>query len=215
MGRPRVLRPQLRRDSFYESDCQGWTSGPLIAGRHYPEQSAPTVELRRSCDASVVPGQSFASASVTSLRLPIRPGRVASARVAPGEPRSIGDSARSRPDAYSGSARGPAVRRVPRLTAGRANESLETAPRTLVPDPGACGEVTTPHRRIEDPVTALASSVASDRSAPLSSTAVARSPPASGPASRAPAPRAFLARSWRDRNPGAARAAPWRPWPHL
>ena len=55
-----------------------------------------------------------------------------------------------RPDAYSGSAGGPTVRlgECLGLTGGRANDSLETAPRTLVPDPGADGEGNAPHHRL-------------------------------------------------------------------
>ena len=50
------------------------------------------------------------------------------------------------------------------VTAGRANGSLETAPRTLVPDPGAVGEEQAPHRRLGDPgASALGSSAWSDR----------------------------------------------------
>jgi len=50
---------------------------------------------------------------------------------------SIWDSALGRPDASFGSARGPRVRRVPRLAACRANDPVETASRTIVPDSGA------------------------------------------------------------------------------
>ncbi len=59
------------------------------------------------------------------------------------------------------------------MTVGRANDSLETAPRTLVPDPGAVGEGNAPHRGLVDPgASALASSASLDRSVLLSSRAV-------------------------------------------
>ena len=59
-------------------------------------------------------------------------------------------------------------------TAGRANVLLETTPRTRVPDPEAVGQGVTPHRRLAGPgASSLASSALSDRSALLSSTAVA------------------------------------------
>src|SRR6266566_8149755 len=65
-------RLQLKRDPFYESDCQGETSSPLIAGRSSPERSAPTVAGTGSGGALRSAGQS-SSASVSSLSAPDPP----------------------------------------------------------------------------------------------------------------------------------------------
>ena len=64
------------------------------------------------------------------------------------------------------------VMRVPRQTDGRANASLETAPRTLVPDSGAAGEDNAPYRGLVGPgASALAWSASLDRSVLLFSKA--------------------------------------------
>src|SRR5213593_1879107 len=75
MGRRRGSAPQLRRTPFYESDCQGETSSPLIARRCSPAQSAPSPDGMRPCGAAGVAGQSSSFASFTSLVLPIHAGR--------------------------------------------------------------------------------------------------------------------------------------------
>src|SRR5438876_2470318 len=151
--RRRASRPQLKRDPFYESDCQGETSSPLMAWRSSPEQSAPSAERTRPAGASGSAWQS-SSASVSSLELPIHTGRS----------QALGSHARARATVLS-ETRYPAGLTLVRVlrgglelakylgvTAGRANESLETAPRTRVPDPGAVGEGHASHRRLAGPV---------------------------------------------------------------
>src|ERR1043166_406973 len=126
-GRPIA---QLMPDSFYESDCQGETSSPLIAGRSPPEQSAPSAERTRPWGAAGVAAQSSSSASVSSLLLPINAGRS----------QGLGSRDARGPWFYLrlGPGAGLTLLRVLRgglklgeylgATAGRANESLETAP---------------------------------------------------------------------------------------
>jgi hypothetical protein len=182
MGRPPTLRPQLRRDSFYERDCQGQTSSSLIPRRLFPRQSAPTAEGTRPCGASGYAEQS-ASASVHLESAPDPTGRM----------QALGSRDATRTMVLSETRHTAGLTLLPVLrggleldeylgvTAGRANESLETAPRTVVPDPGAAASERHPHRRLVEPgASALASSVASDRSALLSSTAAASAPRACG-----------------------------------
>jgi hypothetical protein len=54
---------------------------------------------------------------------------------------------RGRPDASSGLARGPTVRRVPRPDWGRADDRLETAPRTIARGIGVAAEGPSPASR--------------------------------------------------------------------
>jgi hypothetical protein len=88
---------------------------------------------------------------------------------------SIGDSAAvSRPDAYSGPAGGPGVRRVPRHDGGRADDLEETSSRTRgCPDPcgaSAAGDLTHAAGLYLVPgAIAPALSTDLDRRAPLSS----------------------------------------------
>ena len=136
---------QLICKPFYESDCQGQTPASLIAGRLFSRQSAPTPEGTRLCGASGFAGPS-ASASFTSIRLPIQRGRIASARVRSRDANhgSIRDSARSRPDASSGSARGPRVRRVPRLDCSPGERIARDCPPHRRPGSWSRGERTSP-----------------------------------------------------------------------
>jgi len=61
---------------------------------------------------------------------------------------------------------------VPRHDCWPGRRPLETAPRTLVPDPGAAGRERDPHRRLEGPdANALVRSTSLDRSVLLSSKA--------------------------------------------
>jgi hypothetical protein len=168
----RASRRQLICRPFYESDCQGHTPPSLIAECVFPEQSAPIPDWARPIGVAGVWAQS-ASASFSSRELPIRPGRMQARRSRGRELRfyqRLGHEA------------GLTLLRVLRGGLelgkclgglhGRANDLLETAPRTLVPDSGAVGEGNAPGRWPRDPgLSALGSSVGSDRSALLSSTA--------------------------------------------
>ena len=134
---------QFNPSPFYESDCQGQTSSSLIAGRSFPWQSAPTAEGARPPGASGYAGQS-ASASFTSIQLPIRLD----------ECKRWGRATRTMVLSETRHAAGLTLLLVPRgglelgeclgLTAGRANGQLETAPRTVVPDPESRSEGTSP-----------------------------------------------------------------------
>ncbi len=174
--RPRTHRPQLKRDPFYESDCQGETSSPLIAWRSSPEQSAPSAEGTRPAGASGSAWQS-SSASCSSRSVRIRPGRMPALRsrararrtMVLSETRPVG-----RPDASSGSARGPRVRRVPRQTAPGERIARDCPPH---PRPGSWnrrqGVRPSPSPRRSERASALASSASSDQSVLLSSRAAA------------------------------------------
>lgn len=61
--------------------------------------------------------------------------------------------------------------RVPRRTADRANDSVETSPRTIVPDPEASARLLDLRRRLVGPCAMMVASLASpDRTVLLSST---------------------------------------------
>ena len=161
---------------FYESDCQGQTSPFLMTQSFFSGQSALTSSPNsRSCAASIGVGQSSFSS------LPCRLERLDGSEldeyqafaVARREPRfylRLGYG--SRPDAFSGSARGPRVRRVPRHDCWPGETQgtrLPHAPASRILEPPARG--TTPHRGPRGPgVNALASSSGSHQSALLSST---------------------------------------------
>src|SRR5260370_27058036 len=127
MLKPPESSPDL---GFYESDGQEDIPPPLIAKRLALAPSAPCGEGPRLWGAAGVAGQSASSASVSSLVLPILAGRSASAVGSHDDANhgSIRDSARGRPDASSGSARGPTVRRGPPPTAGRTKPPLRHVP---------------------------------------------------------------------------------------
>ena len=137
-------RPQLSASPFYESDCQGRSSASLIAERPCPEQSAPIAEWVRLAGAAGVWEQS-SSASFTSLETPDPTWTNASAGVARTRTTVLSET---RPGAGLTLLRvlrgGLALDECLGVTAGRANGPLETAPRTLVPDPGAVGEGNVP-----------------------------------------------------------------------
>ena len=109
----------LTLGSFYESDCQG-RSPPLLIARFLPLQSAPLHSPPRArLRGARGPSEQSSSACVTSS---VGSGSDVGIRQALGshgcEPRfylRLG-CFQSRPDASSGSARGPGVRRVPRQT---------------------------------------------------------------------------------------------------
>ena len=125
-------RPPQKRRSFYESDGQGRTSFSLIAPAFRPWQSArvfclPRVIFRgtgwcRAVFFGIVPSL----CSSGDLTCDKRCGRAGRTMVL-SETRS-----RDRPNAYSGSAGGPMVRRVPRLDcgAGRTDAKAETPERS-------------------------------------------------------------------------------------
>jgi len=148
-SRLRPSRRQLICSPFYESDCQGHTSASLIAGRCLSRQSAPTAEGTRPAGASGLARQS-ACASFAPFALPIRLDvcKHAVARARAANHGSISDSA-----VWAGLTLVRVLRGGLELgeclggLRGRANELLETAPRTRVPDPGALGGRTLPHRR--------------------------------------------------------------------
>ena len=122
------------REAFYESGCQGRTPPALIAVVFGPWQPAPLLAWARPFGLPGFAGQSSSSASFSSGSGTGSIGTWASERVALGEPWFyLRLDLWGRPDASSGSAGGPMVRRVPRRTCGRANASLETAPRTWGP----------------------------------------------------------------------------------
>ena len=119
-----------------------------------------------------------------------------------------------RPDASSGSTRGPRVMLVPRYDVTGRNLPHETAPRTVVQEPGSCGEGTSP---TPPPRGLLAMSpvpsASPDRNALLFSRAVESARRASAPASGEPCPRASRARPWHGTDPGAVQAGRSRLWP--
>jgi len=141
--------PRVKRSSFYESDCQGHTSASLIAGRCFSRQSAPTAEGTRPAGASGLARQSFcASFSPWSSRsewTSASTGALAHARramvLSETRPREAGLTLVR--VLRGGLGLGECLGGL----RGRANELLETAPRTRVPDPGAAGEGTSPHLR--------------------------------------------------------------------
>ena len=151
-----------------KSDCQGQTSSPLIVWRSFLWQSAPTFLRAR---ASGYAGQS-PSASFTSIQLLIRldecKRRVRAMRTTvPSETRHGAGLTLLlvlRGDLELGECLG--------VTAGRADGSVETAPRTVVLDPGAVDEVNSPAPAPLGPRTIVAST-ASHRSTLLSSTGAA------------------------------------------
>jgi hypothetical protein len=87
-----AARAVVMSKSFYESDCQGHTPPSLIAERLFPEQSAPIPDWARPIGTAGVWAQS-ASASFSSLELPIRPGRLQALGRADANHGSIRDSA--------------------------------------------------------------------------------------------------------------------------
>ena len=70
--RARASGLRLMRRSFYESDCQGHTSTSLIARASFPWQSAPNFAGEAKPAGAFGFAAQSASASVTSIRLPIR-----------------------------------------------------------------------------------------------------------------------------------------------
>jgi hypothetical protein len=181
-----LSRTTTRTVSFYESDCQGRTSPGLIAGYSPPPwQSAfPSLPPRLSRGACGSANQS-SFAYVTSAGAPDPSGTIKALCSHGGEPRfylRLGCS--GRPDAFSGPARGPGVRRVPRHDCGRANDTDETSPRTHVPDPWSCGQRSrgpTPPPHGSGAILRPAASVLPRRTLLLSSRCGASARRASGP----------------------------------
>ena len=167
------LGPQQKRRSFYESDCQGQTRSRLIARISFPWQSA-LIPAGASLAAGAFgcAGQS-ASASGTSCATldPLGRSQALGSRTA--DHGSIGDSARRRPGASSGLARGPTVRRVPRQIETGLTTCLRLPPAPLPGASGVAGEEPSLASRDIPPLSALAASAESDRSVLLFSTAAA------------------------------------------
>ena len=130
-------------EAFYESDCRGRTSSSLIACGSNPWQSAPSFRRRGPCSSFGHAVLSFSASFLSSEHRSIgrsmkRAGRTTRTMVL-SETRHTG-----RPDASSGSARGPMVRHVPRRDYGRAETPQLRLP--LAPSSGtwSCGEGTLP-----------------------------------------------------------------------
>jgi hypothetical protein len=160
---------------FYERDCQGRTLPSLIAYAAYPPwQSAPD---GWECETSRFlgwAGQS-SSASSSSLCSGSTVGRMQACGSRLGEPWFYLRLGRwGRPDAFSGSAGGPMVRRVPRRDCWpgeRLRTRLPPAPWSRISEPRARRTPHTPGPLIRD-ASALASSASLDRSVLLSSKVV-------------------------------------------